>query len=204
MREVIENIFGTKLYDFYGSREVSSIAGECKEGKMHVFMFWNYVEVINNNNKPVKDGEEGRVIVTSLHNYSMPLIRYEIGDMAVSGSKNCRCNNPLPTLKKVIGRITDHFIKDDGTIIHGEYFTHLFFQEDWIRAFQIIQEDYKKIIISVVTKDNIKKSNKRNIEDKIKLVMGKDCKIFWNFVDKIPNSKSGKHLYTKSLVREKI
>lgn len=201
MREKIEEVFEIKLYDFYGSRETSSLAGECKYGLMHIFMFNKYIEILDDRNQPVKEGEEGRVIVTALHNYSMPFIRYEIGDTAVLGPEKCECGNPLPTLKKVTGRITDHFIKEDGTIIHGEYFTHLFYLKDWVKAFQVIQEDYKKIRILVALKDGIKESEKKDIENKTKLVMGKDCEVIWDFVKEIPRTKSGKYLYTKSLVQ---
>ena len=85
MRTKIETVFGTKLYDFYGSRETASIAGECKDGLIHIFSFNNYLEIVDQNNNPIIEGQEGRIIVTTLHNYSMPLIRYEIGDMAVLG-----------------------------------------------------------------------------------------------------------------------
>lgn len=201
MREKIENVFGTKLYNYYGSREVSCLAGECEKGLMHMFMFYNYIEILDDNDQPVKEGEEGRVIVTNLHNYSMPFIRYEIGDMAVLGPEKCACGNMLPTLKKVTGRITDHFVKEDGTIIHGEFFTHLFYLKDWVKAFQIIQEDYNKIRILVVQVGEAADENqKKDIENKIKVVMGENCKIHWDFVKDIPGTKSGKYLYTKSLV----
>ena len=200
MREKIEGVFGIKLYDFYGSRETASIAAECKNGLMHVFMFNNYVEILDNHNQPVQEGKEGRVIVTNLHNYSMPFIRYEIGDVAVVGPEQCECGNPLPTLKKVTGRITDHFVKEDGTIIHGEFFTHLFYLKDWVKAFQIIQEDYNKIRILAVTTGRVNEHQKKDIEKKIKVVMEKDCKIQWEIVEDIPPTKSGKYLYTKSLV----
>ena len=200
MRQKIESVFGTKLYDFYGSRESNNLAGECEEGLMHVLAFHNYVEILDINNHPVKEGEEGRVIVTNLHNYSMPFIRYEIGDMAALGPERCKCGNVLPTLKRITGRITDHFVKEDGTIIHGEYFTHLFYLKDWVKAFQVIQEDYKRIKILVVLKENISEPKEKDIEDKIKLVMGQDCKIVWDFIEEIPTTPQGKYLYTKSLV----
>lgn len=200
-RQKIETIFGTKVYDFYGSREVNGIAGECKNGLMHIFMFNNYVEVLDNKNQEVKQGENGKVVLTSLHNYSMPLIRFEIGDTAILGPDRCKCGNTLPTLKKVTGRITDHFIRKDGTVIHGEYFTHLFYQKDWVEAFRVIQEDYKKIRIMIVLRDKlVNEPEKRDIEEKIKLVMGKDCKVVWEVVDEIPKTKSGKYLYTESLL----
>jgi phenylacetate-coenzyme A ligase PaaK-like adenylate-forming protein len=200
MREQIETGFGTKLYDFYGSREVSNLAGECRNNLMHVFMFWNYVEILDHNNQPVKECEEGKVVVTNLYNYSMPLIRYVIGDIAELGPENCKCGNILPTLKKVVGRLTDHFVKADGTIIHGEYFTHLFYFKEWIRVFQVVQEEYMFIKILIVPEGNINEFEKKDIENKIKLLMGQDCKIVWEFVEEIPKSNSGKYLYTKSLV----
>jgi phenylacetate-CoA ligase len=200
MREKIESVFGTKLYDYYGSREVNGMAGECKYGLMHVFMFMNYLEILGSNNQPVGEGEEGKIVVTNLHNYSMPLIRYEIGDMAVLGPEKCKCGNVLPTLKKVTGRITDHFVKEDGTIIHGEYFTHLFYLKDWVKTFQVIQEDYQKVRILVVAKGKVIESEKKDIEDKMKLVMGQDCHILWDFINEIPKTPQGKYLYTKSLV----
>ena len=202
MREKIETVFGTKLYDYYGSREVNGMAGECKYGFMHVFMFMkNYLEILDSSNQPVGEGEEGKVIVTNLHNYSMPLIRYEIGDMAVLGPEKCKCGNTLPTLKRITGRITDHFVKEDGTIVHGEYFTHLFYLKDWVRAFQVVQEDYSIIKILIVPEGKMNEPEKKDTVDKIKLVMGQDCKVIWEFVHEIPKTPQGKYLYTKSLVR---
>lgn len=201
MRNVIESNFGTKLYNFYGSREVSNLAGECKNGLLHPFLFWNYMEVLDNNNQPVHEGKEGKVVVTTLFNYSMPLIRYEIGDMAIVGPDHCSCGHFLPTLKKVTGRITDHFILENGTIIHGEYFTHLFYLKDWIKAFKIIQEDYLKIRIQIVISSKINPSDQADIENKIKLVMGPNCRITWNIVDEIPKTPTGKYLYTKTLIK---
>ncbi|MDG6219487.1 MAG: phenylacetate--CoA ligase family protein, partial [Candidatus Thermoplasmatota archaeon] len=94
-----------------------------------------------------------------------------------------------------------HFIKQDGTIIHGEFFTHLFYLIDWIKKFRIIQEDLFKIKILAVLSGEINKYDKRKIENKIKLLMGDNCKIEWTFVEDINYTKNGKYLYTKSLIR---
>lgn len=200
VRAKIESVIGTKVYDFYGSREAASIAGECKYGLIHIFRFNNYVEILDDQDQPVEEGKEGRVIVTNLHNYSMPFIRYEIGDMAVLGPEKCRCGNVLPTLKKVTGRITDHFVKEDGTIISGSALTLTFNLKDWVEAFQIVQEGYKNVKILIVRKGDVNESEKIDIEGKIKFLLGQDCKIVWEFVDEIPKTQSGKYLYIKSLV----
>lgn len=200
MREKIEDVFRTKVYDLYGSREVVNLAGECKEGLMHIFLFGNCVEILNTDNKAVKEGEEGKVIVTDLHNYSMPFIRYEIGDMAVFGTEKCKCGNILPTLKNITGRITDHFVKEDGAIISGSALTITFNLKDWVKKFQIIQKDYKKVEILIVRKGKVNEFEKREIEDKIKFLLGQDCEVIWSFVDIIPKTPQGKYLYIKSLL----
>ena len=200
MRVSIEEAFGTKVYNFYGSREVSNLAGECAEGLMHTFGFWNYIEVLDENNHPVREGEEGKVVVTNLFNYSMPLIRYEIGDLAIRGPTRCTCGCFLPTLKKVTGRTSDPFILEDGTIISGGYLTQLFYFREWIHSFQIVQEEYKKIRMYFVPQGMVNNHEQFEIEEKIRLVMGKDCEIIWEAVDEIPKTSSGKHLYRISYV----
>ena len=201
LRNKIETVFGTKIYDFYGSREVDGIAGECKYGLLHVFMFNNYVEVVDDNNNVVREGQNGKISVTNLHNYSMPFIRYDIGDMAVLGPRKCKCGNPLPTLMKVTGRVCCFFRKQDGTIIDDGYFMGIFTRKQWIKSFRIIQEDYKKIRIMIVLREGaMEVSEKRGIEEEIRLMMGKDCKLKWEVVDEIPKTKTGKYLYTQSLL----
>jgi len=203
MREKIESAFGTKLYNFYGSRETASLAGECRCGLMHIFEFNNYIETLDKDNQPVKEGQKGRIIVTNLHNYSMPFIRYEIGDMAVFGSNKCKCGNILPTLERIEGRIEEQFIKKNGDIVIGYYFVHLMgvvLNKGFIKKFQVIQENFEKIRILVVPLGTLPDSEKKEIENKIKLQMGDNCNIFWDFVDDIPKTKSGKYIYTKSLL----
>jgi phenylacetate-CoA ligase len=203
MREKIESVFGTKLFNFYGSRETASLAGECKCGHMHIFEYNNYLEILDDYNQPVQEGQNGKIIATNLHNYSMPFIRYEIGDMAVFGSNKCKCGNILPTLENVYGRIQEQFIRKDGGIVIGYYFVHLMgvvLNKGFIKKFQVIQEEYDKIRILVILKTTLPDKEKKIIEEKIRIQMGQDCKIIWDFVDDIPKTKSGKYLYTKSLL----
>ena len=200
MRLVIEDTFKTKVYDYYGSREANNIAGECEKGSKHILAFHNYIEILDDSDQPTPEGEEGRVIVTNLHNYSMPFIRYEIGDMAIPGTKRCECGNISPTLEIITGRITEHFLLRDGTIISGAALTLSFNLMDWVKSFQIIQEDYEKVKILIIPENTINESEKIQVEKKLKLLLGPDCIIIWEFVNEIEKSNSGKYLYIKSLV----
>jgi phenylacetate-CoA ligase len=203
MRQKIETIFGTALYDFYGSRETSPIAGECTHHTMHMFQYNNYMEILNENNEQVQPDQEGRVVITNLHNYSMPFIRYDIGDRAILGSTHCDCHNMLPTIKQILGRIEENFIKEDGTIVIGYFFVHVIGvvqNKGLIKKFQVIQEDYNKITIMYVPVSTLDDSEKKNIDEKIRVVMGKGCQIIWVSAEEIPKTKSGKYLSTISKI----
>lgn len=195
MRDVIEDTFNARLYNFYGSREVSAIAGECEKGLLHIFSFFNHVEVVGPHQ------EEGKIFVTNLHNYSMPFVRYDMGDFGIPGPTSCLCRNPLPTLKKVTGRVVEHLRTKSGGFIPGEYFIHLVgvvCNKGAIRQFQIIQKDYDDIEILTVLGPGFKSEDQKSIEEKIRVVMGNACRIEWKEVENIPKTKNGKYLYTRS------
>ena len=200
MRKEIEEVFNTKVYDYYGSREVGAIAGECSMGRRHVFIMNNLVEILDDTNRPVGDGEEGNIIITNLHNYSMPMIRYDIGDLGVMSADRCGCGSSLPVLERLTGRITDHFLLRNGTRVHGEFFTHLFYFRDWVEQFQIDQLDYDYLRISVVPNLTIDERDRAVISENIRTVMGKECKLEWLCVDQINTTPQGKYLFTRCLM----
>lgn len=210
MRESIERIFRAPAFNRYGSREVGDIACECEAHKgLHVSPLTHYVEILREDGTPAGPGEVGEVVVTSLVNYAMPLIRYRIGDMAVWSEEECSCKRAWPLLREVIGRTTDVFTKRDGTKIVPEYFIHIIgvvLKPSWLRKFQVIQEDYDHIRLLVepaIDKKDAQRELEREkpeLEEKVHLVMGKDCRLDIELVDYIPPSPSGKYRYTISKV----
>jgi phenylacetate-CoA ligase len=200
MRACIEEVFEEKIFNFYGSREANSLAGECKEGLLHILGFHNYVEVLDKDNHEVKEGVEGKVIITNLHNYSMPMIRYDIGDMAKLGPQRCACGNILPTLQEIKGRIVEHFIKEDGTLISPHSFSYRLRQLEWVKEYQVVQEGYKEIKFLIVPRGVVTEGDKKGIEEKTRSLLGIDCKIEWVFVREIPKTPQGKYRYLTSLI----
>ena len=124
--------------------------------------------------------------------------------MAIASKKDCSCKRGLPLLKKIVGRTVDIFKNENGDLIDGEYFTHLFYFKDYINKFQVVQEKIEYIIVKLVldNKDSFIKNKNvfDEITDKIKLVMGKDTKVEYQLVDEIPATQSGKYRYTISKV----
>jgi len=191
VRTFVQEVFRCPVLNQYGSREVGIVGCEClKREGLHTFHLHNKVEILDDNLQPCKVGQTGNIYVTALHNFSMPLIRYDIGDMAIPAEKQfCSCGRVWPLIQSVTGRTSDHFKTRDGRLIHGEYFTHLFYGKDEIKKFRVIQHDYENVEILV------------EINEKIKFVLGDSCKISFNEVDEIPGASSGKYRYTISEIR---
>ncbi len=198
IRGLVEEVFGCPVVNQYGSREVGVIASECleKDG-LHVFPVNNYVEILDDNLRPCKPGDMGDVYVTNLNNYSMPMIRYRIGDTAeVAEAGECLCGRLWPKIATVTGRVSDHFRTRQGKLIHCIYITHLFYGKDDIKNYRVIQHDYEDVEVVMVAAGKVKTETIREIEEKLKLVMGEDCRVAFREVEEIPRLASGKYRFT--------
>lgn len=210
MREQIERTFGCPVFDRYGSREVGDIACECESHQgLHVSAPTHDVEILRPDGQPASPGEVGEIVVTLLTNYAMPIIRYRIGDMGAWSEKRCDCGRSYPLIGQLAGRVTDTFVTRDGGQVHGEYFTHLFYYQSWLKKFQVVQEDYSRIRVYLIPEEAGEGAITErhgealtDIRDKIAFVMGQGCEVIFEAVDDIPASQSGKFRYTMSLVSQ--
>lgn len=128
MRETIERVFGASVFDSYGCREMSQIAMECEaHAGLHLVYENQYVEIIGND-----------LIVTNLNNYSMPFLRYKVGDMArYIDSSPCSCGRYSPRIINLMGRDNDNIELGDKTI-NAEYFEFLFFNTPSVIQYQVV------------------------------------------------------------------
>jgi phenylacetate-CoA ligase len=206
MRELIEQTFGCSVFNRYGSREVGDIACECEaHDGLHVAPWGTYVEVVNENGARVRDGEEGEICVTSLTNYAMPLIRYRIGDRGALSTRDCACGRRGQLLERVSGRTVDTFRAADGTLIDGEYFTHLLYFRPWVTRFQVIQREYTRIEFKIIgDEDRCTQAELAEIAAKSRLLLGPECNVDIQFVSDIAPSNSGKYRYTISEIANDI
>jgi len=200
----IESVFNCKVLNRYGSREVGLIASECrKQEGMHINAE-NVIVEIEKNGKPVKDGELGEIIVTDLWNYGMPLIRYRMGDLAVKSSmKLCSCGRGLPLISNVKGRTSDFIIDSNGGLIHGEYFTHLFYEMPSVKQFQFIQETREDVRLMIYAEEGFDKSKIDEVYKKISIVLGEKIKVKVQYTDKPLTASSGKFRFTISKISTK-
>jgi phenylacetate-CoA ligase len=114
LRELALKYLGARIVDRYTASEFSFLAIQCPNAEhLHALQFSNYVEILDQNNRPTKTGEPGRVVVTALSNFSTPLIRYELGDIA-SWAEPCSDYPALPVLMPQIVRERESYIDDQG------------------------------------------------------------------------------------------
>lgn len=139
-RDEVRGAWGVELVDSYSSEELGYIALQCPDcTHYHLQSESLIVEVLNETGSPCKPGETGQVVVSTLHNFAMPLLRYANGDYAEAGG-DCRCGRGLPVLRRIAGRQRNMVVRPDG-VRHWPSFP----SEAWrgiapIRQIQLLQD----------------------------------------------------------------
>lgn len=111
-RKRIEDTMGIKAYDIYGTSELSGpLFTECKEQNgIHVWADHFLLEVVDKNGDPVKEGQRGELVVTTLSKEALPLIRYRVGDITILNNEECECGRTHPRIMRILGRADDMLI----------------------------------------------------------------------------------------------
>jgi len=199
-RTEIERSFGCDVLNRYGSREVGLIASECAEKNGLHINFENVIVEVLDGDQPALLGQRGEIVVTDLMNRGMPFLRYRMGDVGYLSSDACGCGRGLPVLGSVEGRVSDFLVAADGTKIHGEYFTHLFYGVPGVRQFQLIQESHTEVRVRLVTAENRSDILLAPIIGEIEKSLGDATSVNVEYCDEIPPTESGKFLFTISKV----
>jgi phenylacetate-CoA ligase len=200
-RETIERVFQTRIFETYGSREFTLIGAECSEHSgLHLTMENLLVEILDDDDQPTPEGQEGNVVVTDLTNYGMPFIRYRNGDRAVAGWKTCGCGRGLPLMREVVGRQLDMLNTPDGRMIPGEFFPHTLKDVVAIRRFQVTQHAEDEVVLRVVLKGEWNDEERKRIECECREVVGPAVRFSIEVVAEIPLTALGKQRVVVNLV----
>ncbi len=195
-REIIEQNFGCRVYDKYGSREFSGIAYEADVPGEHVVVSENYiVEIVDMNGQPVLPGGVGEILITDLNNRCMPLIRYRIGDLAraVDNDKEFGTYPGLMRLGSIEGRTQAIIVAGNGRYLPGTFFAHFFKDYDHIIThYQIIQEKIGEINLNLVKGIHFTDKLFQDVFGQLKVHLGEESVINVEFVEHIPMGKTGK------------
>lgn len=200
-RLLIEETFGGRVFNRYGCREVSMIASECEHHTgLHINADALIVEI-----DPIPGGppNSGRVLVTDLYNRSMPLIRYEIGDVARwENHEPCPCGRNLPRLASVEGRITDFLRLPDGKMVSGPSLTLVVAQIPEVRQVQFIQPNRGEIRLDVIPGNGFGNHTVDELKRRLRPYLGEQVRFSVRSVESIASEVSGKYRFVKKEYEE--
>jgi phenylacetate-coenzyme A ligase PaaK-like adenylate-forming protein len=157
IRETIAQAFGVEPIAFYASSESIALAAECAGHKgFHLFDDWHIFELVDNDGKPVPAGEPGHLILTTLYNYTQPLIRYEMHDELVLDDRPCPCSWCAPIIRRIGGR-AENFLWFERPGGEREFIHPLVmveFMVPGLRKLQVLQPERNRLILrSVISGD---------------------------------------------------
>lgn len=201
-RDVIEETFGTRVTNRYGCEEVSLIACQCEHHEgLHVNADSVHVEVLRADGTPCLPGEVGAVVVTDLINRAMPLIRYQIGDMAAATGRRCPCGRGLPLLERIEGRSADFVVTPTGDLISGISLTENFAMLlSGVAQLQIVQETVQRFLFRIVRGPEWNAASQQRIAELVVARFGPQATYDIEFVERIPQEPSGKYRFCISKV----
>ncbi len=204
-RKMIAKAFNCKVFDTYGTTEGTMIAAQKDLDYYYIISPHVYLELLDDNGNEVQDGEIGNVVVTRLDCYSMPLIRYRNGDLAIKLPKKKYPEKRdlfFPLLEKIIGRDTDIVYTSSGKYMIVHFFTGIFEHVPEIKQFKIIQYDMESIDIEYIPGENFKNKIIEQIENKIFEYLEEEIIINWHKVNYIKPTPSGKPQIIESYIKK--
>ena len=195
-REAIEEVFDCPVVDCYSARELGTISYQCEYISRHISET-RYVEIINGG-RSVPQGELGEVVITSLTQYSMPLIRYKIDDMGIIDCDECSCKRGLPILREIIGKKLGILVTSDGRYVYGSYFSTLLQKIEDVKRYQVHQYTKEEIVVRLICKKRLSEDTVINIQRKIKEHFGESTDISIVQENEIELTPAGKHQFVVS------
>jgi phenylacetate-CoA ligase len=193
-RATIESAMHAPVFNTYGSREFMSVAGECEQ---HAGLHVNAENVLVETEQPGSESSE--ILVTDLHNYGMPFVRYRTGDAGKLLDARCPCGRGLPMLGVIEGRVLDVLRGADGRIVPGEFFPHLLKDVPEIVQFQVEQKNPAHIVITAVLSRTLSDKSAALLHGEVAKVFGAGTHCELRQVDEIRALPSGKRRVTVGL-----
>jgi phenylacetate-CoA ligase len=200
-RQVIEERFQCRVFDYYALAERTVFSGECDrhEGH-HVSAEYGIAEIVEADGTPMPSGTVGRLVGTSLHNTAMPLLRYETNDHSALRGGSCSCGRPLPLMDDVTTKAEDVLTLKDGRLISPSVLTHPFKPLDCIEGSQIVQTAPDRVTVRLVRGAAYTDAHTRHLVTELQARLGDDVTIAVEMVDHLETKANGKFKWVISNV----
>lgn len=200
-REYLQSVFRAEVFDYYSCIECGVVAWECREHRGYHIQSDNVImEIIRDGRNVMLDQEEGEVVITGLNSYTMPFIRYKIGDIGALSNEQCTCGRTLPIMKIIAGRSNDCIFTLNGKTV-SPYALTCATQGLGIAQFQIIQNHKNEVGINVVKSTGYSTESLRKLRENLKHVLGQDMHIKLSIVERIDQDSTGKFKAIKARIK---
>ena len=189
-RRLMEDYWGANVVDIYTTRECGYIGAQCPDSTVYHVQEGVIVEILRRDGAPCQPGETGRVVVTPLHNFAMPMIRYDLDDLAEAGPP-CACGRGLPVLSRIAGRVRNMLRLPDGNSLWpmlGTYRDAI----PAIRQRQVVQRSLQELELRLVVDRPLTANEEEGAKAELLARIGHPFQIRLSYVDGFPRSGGGK------------
>jgi phenylacetate-CoA ligase len=201
-RAIIIAAFGCRVFDWYGNSEMCANIVECEHSEYHLKLEHSFVEVLDNENRPVGPGGTGQLVCTGFGNFAFPLIRYEIGDVVtLSTSQVSKCGRGGVLIERVLGRMEDYIVGGDGRLVGR--LDHLFKESTNVAEAQIVQHEPGTVVLRIVKNDSYGLRDERALREEAALRLGSETNVSIEYVTTIPRTSNGKFRFIESSLDQK-
>lgn len=199
-------VFSAPVLSQYGASEVPSISNQCKLGHHHISTDNVLIEFITPDGNPAQPGEQGDIILTTLSNYAMPLIRYRVGDYGACSDQVCECGVHLPLMELKVGKSVDVFDTTDKKAVSAYLFDYInkkLLREGYlgIRQFHVTQRKLDDFLVKFVRDKDCPDATIAKFKTTILEKLGNNIHIDTEFVDSIDTPASGKRRYFEKKIQ---
>lgn len=193
LRETVHEAWGVDVADSYSCEEAGYIALQCPQHEHYHVQSENLlVEILDEDGRPCEPGETGRVVITTLHNFAMPLIRYELGDYAEVGEP-CDCGRGLPVLTRIHGRRRNMIVLPDGRRHWPSMPSAMWHGVAPIDQFQVTQTGIGSLEVKYVMGRPLSQEEIAGLEKALAERFSHAFDIGWQRVDAIERGLGGKY-----------
>lgn len=200
-REAIEAAFSCRVFDYYAAAERVIFSVECDHHSgHHLCDEYGVTEVLGDDGKAVPTGAEGVMVGTSLHNFGMPLIRYQTTDRAAFKVAPCPCGRPLQLMEDVTTKAEDLLRLKDGRLISPSVLTHPFKPLDSIEGSQLVQTEVDRLLVRILPGGEFGEHHRQHLVRELQARLGDDMRIDFELVAELPRTSRGKFKWVVSHV----
>ena len=200
--EIAQRVFGIPIATAYGASECGGVAQQCRHGKLHLSVDQAVYEVVRADGSRAEEGEVGEIVLTTLNNFAMPLIRYKVGDLGTWSNEQCDCGSSLPVMTLQVGKSVDLVNTSfrSGVSAHVLDYINLFLMREGVRGikqFYVEQQKLDEFELRIVRDEVFEPRSVAVFVAKMKEYFGEGIVVKTSFVDRIPLESTGKRRYFK-------